>query len=293
MNPSHASADARICFPSLSVTNSVHSENNILFQDSTQDMTSSGDNSAGGPQSARFASPSSSLSSALLAARIEDLEAFSYSVAHDLKSLLSIVKLSAQLLESPTEDHSNVVSVLRTGCDRMSRVIDGHLRLAGVARNDAELEQVDLSCLARQIVRELSKSSSGTNVSFEVQENMWVQGDSHMIYLLLSNLIDNAVKFTESSPHRNVSIGSREVDGETQFFVTDTGIGFPEEASARLFLPFSRLHGACEYKGTGIGLAICRRIVERHRGRIWANSSSGEGATFFFTLPIPSTKLEK
>ena len=136
-----------------------------------------------------------------------------------------------------------------------------------------------------EIARGLQEADPGRRVRFESHERMLADGDSTLVRLLLDNLIGNAWKFTGKQDEAVIEFGTgRSENGEVFFYVRDNGVGFDAEKSGALFKPFQRLHSADDYEGTGIGLATVQRVVERHGGHCWAESESGHGATFYFTL---------
>jgi len=172
----------------------------------------------------------------------------------------------------------------------MGELIDDILRLSRVSRSEMNLESVDLSALAKSILSKFQVRDPDRKVEIDVAEDLVACGDRGLVEILLENLLANAWKFTAKVSRPAISVGSRMVDGEPLFFVKDNGIGFDQAYAGKLFKPFERLHGA-EFAGSGIGLAIALRIVQRHRGRIWAESAPDKGATFFFTLP-PTKQAE-
>lgn len=221
-----------------------------------------------------------------LVAANSELEAFCYSVSHDLRApLRSMDGFSQALLEDYgevlDEDGCDYLGRIRAASQRMARLIDDLLTLSHVSRSDLAYEEVDLSALARRIGRELEEAHPDRAVDFEVQEGVVVEGDERLLGVLLSNLLGNAWKFTASRERATVRFGE---GASGVLFVSDDGAGFDMEYADHLFGAFQRLHRADEFPGTGIGLATVERIVHRHSGRVWGEGEVDGGATFRFTL---------
>ena len=215
-----------------------------------------------------------------------ELEAFSYSVSHDLRAPLGAIagfsRALAGKVETQLDERGRHYLVrIQAGVEKMEQLIDALLSLAKVARAPVSYAPVDLTVLAREALEGLQMASPGRAVQARVQEGLATQGDARLLRIVLDNLLGNAWKFTSGRPRACITVGQRE-DGV--FFVQDNGVGFDMAYAGKLFAPFQRLHSEAEFPGTGIGLATVQRIVARHRGRAWAESVLGEGATFFFTL---------
>ena len=219
----------------------------------------------------------------------EELEAFAYSVSHDLRApLRSIRGFSEVLLESHAGQlNAEGQDLLRRACEssqRMSRLIDDLLKLSRVGRSELHWQPVNLSRLAEAIAAELAKAEPGRAVDFVIEGNLHVEGDEHLLRLVLENLLANAWKFTARRPRPRIEFGFT-AQPEPAFFVRDNGVGFDMAHVGKLFGVFQRLHSAGEFPGTGVGLAIVQRILKRHRGRAWATGVVNGGATFYFTVP--------
>lgn len=225
-----------------------------------------------------------------LEAAVRELEAFSYSVSHDLRAPLRTISAFTQALaedlryqlDERSRDHMRRVLAAAA---RMNELIDALLELSRISRAPLGRHEVDLTAMAEAIVDELRRRDVTRRLGATIAPGMTVEADGRLVRIMLDNLIGNAWKFTAKVADPHVEVGKMQRGGETVFFVRDNGAGFEMTYVDRLFTPFQRLHGDREYVGTGIGLATVRRIVERHGGRIWAESKPDQGATFYFTLP--------
>lgn len=219
-----------------------------------------------------------------------ELETFSYSVAHDLRApLRSIDGFSQAVLEDcagrlPAESAENLARV-RAASRRMAQLIDDILELSRVSRVEMRRERVDLSALARSIVRELQDGARDRRVEVTVASGLAVEGDARLLRLVLQNLLDNAWKFTSKTDRARIEVsGFQKADGTSVIYVRDNGAGFDPAYAHNLFGTFQRLHDAAEYPGTGVGLSTVQRIIHRHHGQTWAEGSPGQGATFYFSI---------
>ncbi|NUO52398.1 MAG: hypothetical protein HOV80_26420 [Polyangiaceae bacterium] len=224
-----------------------------------------------------------------------ELESFSYSVAHDLRTPLRGMSGFATVL---TEDYGDRLDQQGKGhldritaaAETMGKLIDALLGLARLTRKELRREPVDLSKLAELSLEQLRSNHPERSIATNVHPGMHAEGDPQLLRVMLDNLIGNAWKFTDKREDARIDIGTAERDGALAYFVKDNGAGFDMAYSAKLFVAFQRLHQADEYPGTGIGLATVQRVVERHGGRVWAESAVGGGATFFFTLAPPPSE---
>ena len=224
-----------------------------------------------------------------LNATIEELEAFSYTVAHDLRAPLARIDgFSQALLEFQNDklddEGKRYLQRVRTSAQRMCGLVDELLSLSRVTRVEMRRERVDLSAMALSVGADLKQRDPTREVELIVQPDVWASGDAGLLYSALFNLLENAWKFTSKHPSARVEFGAIEKNGTPVYFVRDDGAGFDMACSQRLFQAFQRLHAASEYAGNGIGLATVARIVKRHGGRVWAEGSIGRGATFYFSL---------
>jgi PAS domain S-box-containing protein len=221
-----------------------------------------------------------------------EYESFAYAVAHDLRIPLrgidGFVFLGQELYEAGQPEGARAhLDRARTAAQQMSRLIDALLRLAQVNRQQLSRTPVDLSACATTTITRLREDLPAREVNVIIQPGLTAIGDPDLLCLVVTNLIDNAWKFTRDHPSARIEFGG----GSGRFFVKDNGAGFDMAHYDKLFGLFQRLHHQSEFEGTGIGLATSQRIVRRHGGRIWAESSPGAGTTFTFTLPPPGGSL--
>jgi two-component system sensor histidine kinase/response regulator len=218
-----------------------------------------------------------------------ELEAFSYSVSNDLRApLLAFDGLSQALLEDYggglDKKAKDYLLRMRRASQRMTSVFDGLQSLFRLTSGEIHREELDLTKLAREIADEVRAENPDRRVKVHIAEGMAASGDKRLLRILLSNLVNNAWKFTSLKEEPKIEIGTEIVDGESRQFVRDNGVGFDMIYAHRLFGAFQRLHSQSDFPGAGIGLATARRIVNRHGGRIWAEGAVGEGATFYFVI---------
>ena len=219
-----------------------------------------------------------------------ELETFSYSISHDLRTSLQAVLGFAQTL---TARHSQdlqpearrCIEMIIKGARGMNELVNDLLQLAQANRLPLDVESVDLGLLAREAVSELEPQLAVSNAELVIGELPVVDADRVLLKRVFVNLISNGLKFSRGAkPRARVEIGSSSWNQAQILFVRDNGVGFDMGESGRLFQAFERLHGGDDYEGTGVGLALVARIVNRHGGHVWAESEPGKGATFYFTL---------
>lgn len=218
-----------------------------------------------------------------------ELDAFAYSVSHDLRAPLrsidgfgqALLEDCADQLDAAGRDHLGRV---RAAGQRMGVLIDDLLRLSRVTRSELRRERVDLSALAEDVAADLRRSAPARTVQLTVAPGVVAEGDPHLLRVVLENLLGNAWKYTAKHPRAEIEFGGTDRGGERAFFVRDNGAGFDMKYASKLFGAFQRLHSSAEFEGSGVGLATVQRIVRRHGGRVWAEGAPRHGATFYFTL---------
>jgi signal transduction histidine kinase len=219
----------------------------------------------------------------------KELEAFSYSVSHDLKApLRSISGFSTAIFEDYgdqlDETGKDFLDRVRQASQLMSMLIDDILRLSRVGRAEIQYTSINLSDLVHSVAKELRDSQPERQAEFKIAPDIIVEGDLRLLKIALTNLLENAWKFTSQRPETTIEFGITSQDGRRVYFVKDNGTGFDMQNADRLFQPFQRLHSQKDYEGTGIGLAIVQRIIRRHGGEVWAESGIDGGAIFYFNL---------
>ncbi|MBD3315737.1 MAG: GHKL domain-containing protein [Chitinivibrionales bacterium] len=219
----------------------------------------------------------------------KELEAFSYSISHDLRNPLQAIGNFVELLredyrDSLDEDGHEYLRRIDIAVGKMQQLIDDLLSLSKISRQDLKRENNDLSAMAALILNELAHAHPERRVSWHVQDAMWIDADTRLVNIALSNLLGNAWKYTGKTENAKIEVGMEKQEQGTVYYVRDNGAGFDMRRADTIFAPFRRLHSEREFSGTGIGLAIVERIVQRHGGQIRAESQVGKGATFYFTL---------
>jgi light-regulated signal transduction histidine kinase (bacteriophytochrome) len=224
-----------------------------------------------------------------LVATNKQLESFGYSLAHDLKNSLTTVSIAAEMLmRDPAglkSEQQNWVRYITDGGQRMQRVIDSMHTLSCLDRAKLVLRPIDLSVMAREIIGEFQRGEPGRKIEAWVAPQLYVRGDAQLLRMVLENLLRNAWKFTAKKEEARIEFGSQLLDGTEVCFVRDNGVGFSMTNVGKIFHAFQRLHNQADFPGAGLGLAIVRRIIERHGGNIWAESAEEKGTTFYFSLP--------
>jgi light-regulated signal transduction histidine kinase (bacteriophytochrome) len=224
-----------------------------------------------------------------LEAANKELVSFSYSVSHDLRApLRGIDGWSLALLEDYKdkldEQGQQYLNRVRSETQRMGKLIDDLLIFSRQSRKEMKLQQLDMTAIAQAIASGLQEQNPTIQADFDIQPGLKAQGDASLIEIALKNLLGNALKFSSKNSHCRIEFGENEKDGNRTYFVRDNGVGFDMAYANKLFGVFQRLHSSSEFPGTGIGLAIVQRIINRHGGRIWAEAQVNQGATFYFTL---------
>lgn len=218
-----------------------------------------------------------------------ELDAFTHSASHDLRTPLRFTNKIGHLLLAEHGPQLPVGAVEKIGLmlnstREMANLIEQLLLFSLVTREPIQQRRVDPQRLVREVLRELQDEQQGRCVTITMDALPPARADRTLLKHVLSNLLSNALKFTHSREQASIHIGVETSSDETIYFVRDNGVGFDEADAEALFLPFQRLRGAREFEGSGIGLALVKRIIERHSGRIWAKGEAGRGATIYFTL---------
>lgn len=232
---------------------------------------------------------------AQLEAANQELESFSYSASHDLRSPLRVIDSFSNLLQKPVAAHldersQHYLDRIRFNVRHMSDLIDALLSLAHVSRMALRRQPIDLSTMAREALTQCREREPEREACIVVADDIRAQADPALINQVIQNLVTNAWKFTSKMPRADITVGCQTPPGgPVTYFVRDNGAGFDMAYANNLFGAFQRLHTPAEFPGTGVGLATVARIIARHEGRIWAQSAPGEGAAFYFTLgPDPA-----
>lgn len=225
-----------------------------------------------------------------LSAVNRELEAFSYSVSHDLRApLRSIDGFSQALLEDHGERLDaagrSLLERVRAASQRMARLIDDLLSLSRITRSEMQRRKLNLSNLVREKLHEMREAGAAPRAEFVIEPDVEAYGDEGLLRIALSNLLDNAIKFSSKVPNPQIEFGSTLTSEGRVIFIRDNGAGFDMAYTDKLFGAFQRLHSPDEFEGTGIGLVTVQRIIHRHGGRIWAEGEVDHGATFYLRLP--------
>ena len=224
----------------------------------------------------------------------KELESFSYSVAHDLKAPLRIIAGYSAIFESDYAnkiDHEGLrlLQVIKDNTGKMNNLIDGLLDFSRLHGHPVHNTMLDMKQLLGSVLEPYQTLTEGSKtVEFRVGEMLNVTCDVVLMRQVLSNLISNAVKYSSTRDKPVVEVGSFRSDAEIVYYVKDNGVGFDPKFADKLFRVFQRLHNAKEFEGTGVGLAIVHRIISRFNGRVWAEAAVNEGATLYFSLPVPA-----
>jgi signal transduction histidine kinase/CheY-like chemotaxis protein len=221
----------------------------------------------------------------------KELEAFSYSVSHDLRAPLTTIAGFVKLLLLPeiasagtTNERHSFLQYINAGTQRAMSIIDALLRLSQLNKQPLDKRRVDVGVLVREVVEQMRAQQADRHIAIDVSVLPDCVGDAEMIKQVFVNLLANAFKFTRHQSAARITVGWQSQQAEHSYFIADNGVGFNPQHAERLFTAFQRDHSETQFEGTGIGLSIVRRIVQRHGGRVWAESTPGKGATFYFTL---------
>ena len=227
---------------------------------------------------------------AQLNATIRELEAFSYSISHDMRAPLRAIDGFSQMLQDDYNDKldsegKRLIEVIRNNTLNMGRLIDGLLAFSRLGRQQMESAPLSMSDLVKDAIEEVRTSIDGRNVEFRVSALPDVTGDRVLLRQVLINILSNAVKFSRDRNPAIIEIGSTVETDRNIYYVRDNGVGFDSQYAEKMFGVFQRLHAATEFEGTGLGLAIVQRIVQRHGGKVWAEGRPSAGATIYFAFP--------
>jgi PAS domain S-box-containing protein len=226
-----------------------------------------------------------------LEASNREMEGFCHAISHELRGSIARLEgfagiLAEHIAAGDRDVIAHCAGRIGVASRRLRSVIDALLAINRLSRAELNASWVDLSVLARHAARELGAGMTERAPQIRIAPEIRVWGDRSMLDICLRNLLGNAFKYTGRTPGPEIEVGAIDRDGRTVFYVRDNGVGFDMAHADKLFQPFSRLHGEQEFEGSGIGLAIVQRIVERHRGRLWAEAAPGKGATFYIALGL-------
>ena len=234
---------------------------------------------------------------AQLHAANQELEAFSYSVSHDLRAPLRAINGYTRILledyaDSLDEEGRRICQIITDETKRMGKLIDDLLSFSRLGRKQIQSTRVDMKSLAYSVYGELTRESDRERIDFRIGKLPAVDGDPDLLHQVWINLLSNAIKFSSRVERAVIEVGTKRSETENVYFVRDNGAGFDIQYIDKLFGVFQRLHSENEFEGTGVGLAIAQRIIQRHGGRIWAEGEVGKGATFYFSLPRQRSQNE-
>ncbi|MEH6458817.1 ATP-binding protein [Chitinimonas sp. JJ19] len=220
----------------------------------------------------------------------KELESFSYSVSHDLRAPVRAIGGFAALLNQHQGAQLNtegqrLLGIVRSEATRMGYLIDDLLAFSRLGRQAMQMKPLDMMALVQNTYSHLQNQHQGPPVQFRLGNLPDTLGDMSLLRQVWVNLLSNALKFSSKQAQPTIEVGAISDDEKHTYYVRDNGTGFDPAYKQKLFGVFQRLHDAADYPGTGVGLALAQRIINRHNGTIWADSTPGEGATFYFTLP--------
>ncbi len=220
----------------------------------------------------------------------KELEAFAYSVSHDLRAPLRAIAGFSQMLvedygDKLDEGGQHQLDVIQNSARQMGQLIDDLLAFSRLGRRELKMSDINIQLLAEEVFEQQQISETERTARLAVEELPQAIGDRAMIREVLVNLFSNALKYSASQDSSFIGVAGRVEGDQSIYSVKDNGVGFDMKYADKLFQVFQRLHGVEEFEGTGIGLALVNRIIQRHGGRVWAEGKVNEGATFFFSLP--------
>lgn len=216
----------------------------------------------------------------------QELDAFTYSVSHDLKAPLRGIKGFSELivedyLHELNDDAKDLFEQVIISANKLEAFLNNLLVLSRVSRKEIVSAPLNLSEISKKVLQKMQLSDQ---YSIKIEENLMSAGDAHLIEIALEQLIENAIKFSKKEEEARIEIGQQTDNNTSVFYIKDNGVGFDMNYAGAIFEPFQRLHGDYDFDGTGIGLAIVHRIINRHHRKIWLQSKPNEGATFYFMM---------
>ncbi len=220
----------------------------------------------------------------------KELESFSYSVSHDLRAPLRAINGYVKILwedysQVIDEEGKRVMNVISNNAKKMSQLIDDLLAFSYIGKQQLVKSPIDMNAMVYELVKDFKEQSQKKEIEIKVKPMTPVHGDINMIRQVMVNLLSNAIKYAGKKEKARIEIGSHKEKKGVAFYVKDNGVGFDMKYYDKLFGIFQRLHSSAEFEGTGIGLAIVQRIVDKHNGKVWASSAVNQGSTFNFLLP--------
>jgi PAS domain S-box-containing protein len=219
----------------------------------------------------------------------KEFESFIYTVSHDLKGHVNNIVEFSKIIEDDystlkPEDIRRFIGIIHNTGHNLKSMLDGLLNLSRATSAELEMKEVNLTTIARSVIDELRSTEPERSAKIHIEDAMVVQGDESLLRSAITNLLNNAWKYTATRQQAEITFSFMVESNKRIFFVEDNGIGFSDEHKDKLFQPFQRLHDNRQFPGTGLGLAIVERVIHRHGGSIWAESEEDEGTSFFFTL---------
>ena len=219
----------------------------------------------------------------------EELESFAYSVSHDLRAPLRAMDGFSQMLiddhsDDLSQDGRRILDIVKRNTHKMGQLIEGLLEFSTLGQVPLKTQQVEPGELARDAMEDLLAAEGNRRIDIDLEDMQPCVADPLLLKQVFVNLIGNAIKFTRKKDRAHIEVGGFESGSSYTYFVRDNGVGFQPRYAQKLFGVFQRLVRADEFEGTGVGLALVQRIVQRHGGRVWAEGALDEGSTFFFTL---------
>lgn len=223
----------------------------------------------------------------------KELESFTYSVSHDLRAPLRAINGYSQIIlkehsESVNEEVKRLLNIVNTNAKKMGDLIDSLLSFSKIGKREVKREKVDMDLLVNSLIKEINMTEEGSKVTWNIGSLNPCYGDTPLLSQVIVNFISNAVKYSSKKESPTVTISSVIKDNHIIYSIKDNGAGFDMKYYNKLFGVFQRLHGPTEFEGTGVGLAIIQRIILKHHGKVWAEATVNEGATFYFSIPCTS-----